>query len=70
MKLIFYDIIANKLSKKAIVLNPNHLIVQIELNFSLKTNRNFIFFQEKPFNHWYPGASQGYALIVKARLLI
>jgi len=62
-----YDIIANKLSKKAIVLGDNSHCTDKLLNFSLKTNRNFIFFQEKPFNHWYPGAGIGICFNSKSK---
>jgi predicted O-methyltransferase YrrM len=54
-----YETIANKLSKHAIVLGDNSHCTDKLLNFSLKTNRHFIFFPEKPSEHWYPGAGIG-----------
>ena len=54
-----YNTIANKLSEHAIVLGDNSHVSNKLLNFSLKTNRHFIFFQEKPSEHWHPGAGIG-----------
>ena len=54
-----YETIENKLSKNAIVLGDNAHCTDKLLCFSLKTNRHFIFFQEKPLSHWYPGGGIG-----------
>lgn len=54
-----YETVANKLSEHAIILGDNSHCTDKLLNFSLKTNRHFIFFQEKPSDHWYPGAGIG-----------
>lgn len=54
-----YVTIANKLSKHAIVLGDNSHCTDKLLKFSLETSRHFIFFQEKPDRHWYPGAGIG-----------
>jgi len=54
-----YVTIANKLSKHAIVLGDNSHCTDKLLKFSLETNKHFIFFQEKPARHWYPGAGIG-----------
>ena len=54
-----YNTIANKLSEHAIVLGDNSHVTNKLLNFSLKTNRHFLFFLEKPSEHWYPGAGIG-----------
>jgi len=58
-----YEAIANKLSKHAIVLGDNSCSTDKLLNFSLKTSRHFVFFQEKPSGHWYPGAGIGISFI-------
>ena len=58
-----YDSIANKLSKHAIVLGDNSHATNKLLEFSLETNRHFVFFQEKPLNHWYPGAGIGISFV-------
>lgn len=54
-----YKVIAKKLSEDAIILGDNSHVTDKLLNFSLETNRNFVFFQEKPLAHWYPGAGIG-----------
>ena len=54
-----YETIANKLSEHAIVLGDNSHVTNKLLNFSLKTNRHFIFFLEKPSEHWYLGGGIG-----------
>lgn len=58
-----YLTVANKLSKNAIILGDNSHCTDELLNFSLKTNRHFIFFQEKPREHWYPGAGIGISFV-------
>ena len=54
-----YKTIINKLSEHAIVLSDNSHCTDKLLEFSLETNRRFVFFQEKPRDHWYPGAGIG-----------
>lgn len=54
-----YETIRNKLSERAIVLGDNSHCTDKLLAFSLATDRHFIFFQEKPLEHWYPGAGIG-----------
>jgi len=54
-----YNTIANKLSEHAVVLGDNSHCTDKLLEFSLETNRHFVFFQEKPREHWYPGAGIG-----------
>jgi Methyltransferase domain len=50
---------ANKLSEHAIILGDNSHVTDKLLEFSLAANRHFVFFQEKPIEHWYPGAGIG-----------
>ena len=54
-----YKTIENKLSENAIILSQSAHFSDRLLDFSLRTNRSFIFFQEKPLNHWYPGGGIG-----------
>jgi predicted O-methyltransferase YrrM len=54
-----YRTIANKLSMNAVILGDNAHVTEKLLEFSLETNRHFVFFQEKPKSHWYPGAGIG-----------
>ncbi len=54
-----YKTIEKKLSENAIILGDNSHYTDKLLEFSLNTNRQFVFFQEKPLDHWYPGAGIG-----------
>ena len=54
-----YATIADKLSDRAIILGDNSHCNDRLLEFSLNTGRHFVFFQEKPRDHWYPGAGIG-----------
>jgi len=54
-----YKVISNKLSENALILGDNSHCTDKLLEFSLEANRHFIFFQEKPREHWYPGAGIG-----------
>ncbi|WP_020592350.1 class I SAM-dependent methyltransferase [Kiloniella laminariae] len=54
-----YRTISNKLSKRSVILGDNSHSTNELLEFSLKNNRDFIFFCEKPEKHWYPGAGIG-----------
>lgn len=54
-----YKTVANKLSQYAVILGDNSHCTDKLLEFSLETNRHFVFFQEEPKDHWYPGAGMG-----------
>lgn len=54
-----YQTIKDKLSENAFILGDNAHVTDKLSVFSNETNRKFIFFQEKPQNHWYPGAGIG-----------
>ena len=54
-----YQVIAPKLSSRAIVLGDNAHATDKLARFSRKTNRHFLFFREEPKDHWYPGAGIG-----------
>lgn len=58
-----YKTIQNKLTENAIILGDNSHCTDKLLEFSLETSRHFIFFQEKPSKHWYPGAGIGISFI-------
>ncbi|WP_320664943.1 class I SAM-dependent methyltransferase [Prochlorococcus sp. MIT 1223] len=51
--------IQQKLSRESIILGDNSHVTDCLSRFSKKLNRSFLFFQEKPKNHWYPGAGIG-----------
>ncbi len=54
-----YLTIADKLSEKAVILGDNSHCTDKLFQFSIQTNRQFIYFQEKPKDHWYPGGGIG-----------
>ena len=54
-----YRVIADRLSERAVVLGDNAHSTSKLLEFSQSTGRRFVFFQEKPRAHWYPGAGIG-----------
>jgi predicted O-methyltransferase YrrM len=56
---IEYVTIAPKLSQKSVILGDNSHVTDKLSQFSLVNSREFIFFSEKPKNHWYPGAGIG-----------
>lgn len=58
-----YKTILNKLSENAIILGDNSHSTDELLNFSIKHNRKFVLFRERPLNHWYPGAGIGISYI-------
>ena len=54
-----YQAISNKLSENAVILGDNSHVTNSLIQFSKETKRDFLFFQEKPLDHWYPGAGIG-----------
>jgi predicted O-methyltransferase YrrM len=53
--------VAPKLTPSARVLSDNSHATDSLVQWSSLTERRFLFFQEKPANHWYPGAGIGAA---------
>ncbi len=56
-----YETIAGKLSDRAIILGDNAHVTPEIYNFARKSGRKFLYFQERPKDHWYPGAGIGAA---------
>lgn len=54
-----YLTVADKLSDLAVILGDNAHVTDSLSRFSREQGRKFIFFAEKPENHWYPGAGIG-----------
>jgi cephalosporin hydroxylase len=54
-----YKAIEAKLSPGAIVLSDNSHVTDELSRFSRETGRRFIFFAERPLDHWYPGGGIG-----------
>ncbi len=58
-----YQTIKDKLSDNAIILGDNAHVTDKLSRFSIENNRDFLYFQEQPKNHWYPGAGNGFSFI-------
>ncbi|MCO6430671.1 MAG: class I SAM-dependent methyltransferase [Deltaproteobacteria bacterium] len=56
-----YEVISSKLSKRAVVLADNAHVTSKLCDFARSTGREFLYFQERPKDHWYPGAGIGAA---------
>ena len=54
-----YMTIKDKLAEGAIVLGDNAHCSGSLFEFSMEVNRSFVFFQEKPLDHWHPGSGIG-----------
>lgn len=54
-----YQTISSKLSPGGIILGDNAHVTDSLSRFSRENGRKFVFFSEKPLNHWYPGAGIG-----------
>jgi hypothetical protein len=57
-----YKVIRSRLSSRAVVLGDNAHYTGELLAFSLAEGREFLFFQERPADHWYPGGGIGISL--------
>lgn len=54
-----YELIEQKLTDGAVILGDNaHCNSELH-DFSVRTNRQFLYWQEWPINHWYPGCGIG-----------
>lgn len=56
-----YQIILPLLSDRSFILGDNSHVTESLPRFSRENNRRFIFYAEKPKNHWYPGAGIGFS---------
>jgi len=56
-----YELIEQQLSEGAVVLSDNAHVTDRLLEFSMRTKRRYLFFQERPYDHWYPGGGIGVA---------
>jgi hypothetical protein len=54
-----YEAIKHKLSMNAWIIGDNSHVTDSLFNFSKSNGRNFVFFNEVPKDHWYPGAGIG-----------
>ena len=60
-EMLEYETILPKLSKQGIILADNAHATAKLAEFSSKHGRRFVYFGEKPVNHWYPGAGIGFS---------
>lgn len=56
-----YETIQHKLAEDAIIIGDNAHETRNLLDFAIETDRDFLFFQEKPYRHWYRGGGIGVA---------
>ena len=56
-----YVVMTDRMSPQGIMLGDNAHATDALLRYSRDMGRSFIFFQEKPANHWYPGAGIGFS---------
>lgn len=56
-----FSIVSDKLSANAVVLSDNSHATNELAAWAEKTDRRFLFFDERPAQHWYPGAGIGAA---------
>ena len=56
-----YRTIADRLSPRAILLSDDAHVHDCLGEFARETGRHFLFFAERPKDHWYPGGGIGFA---------
>lgn len=54
-----FEVITPNLSANALCLSDNAHVTDVLANWSDAHHRHFLFFQERPQGHWYPGAGIG-----------
>ncbi len=54
-----YQTIKQLINNKSVILGDNSHFSEKLVKFSIEENREFLFFQEKPQDHWYPGGGIG-----------
>jgi predicted O-methyltransferase YrrM len=57
-----YYVIASKLSPMAVIISDNAHATDCLRQFARETGLQFLFFSEKPKDHWYPGGGIGVAV--------
>ena len=56
-----YQIVESALTPGAVILGDNAHVTSALLEFAAQTGREFLFFAERPKDHWYPGGGIGIA---------
>ncbi len=54
-----YHTIKRLIDNNTVILGDNSHVTNKLLKFSIEENRDFLYFQVKPDNHWYPGGGIG-----------
>jgi predicted O-methyltransferase YrrM len=62
-----YQVMTTRLSPRAVILGDNSHATDSLLDYSCETDRDFIFFDERPADHWYPGAGIGISVASTGR---
>lgn len=57
-----YQTMTSRLSDDGVILGDNAHATDSLLRYSRESGRDFIFFDERPLDHWYPGAGIGISL--------
>ena len=60
-----YQTVAEQVAK-GIVLGDNAHVTDELLNWSQEQGRSYLFFKERPMDHWYPGAGVGISFLPRA----
>lgn len=58
-----FESVVSQLSPNGIVLSDNSHATTVLAEWSLKQNRRFSYFTERPLSHWYPGAGIGVSVM-------
>jgi len=58
-----YFTIGTKLSKSCVIIGDNAHVSNSLSEYSIESDRRFLFFSEKPLGHWYPGAGIGISFV-------
>ena len=58
-----YQVMTSRLSPRGVILGDNAHATDALLNYSNETGRDFVFFDERPAGHWYPGAGIGISVV-------
>ena len=61
-----YRAVCDKLAPDSVIVGDNAHVTDRLMRFSEETGRRFIYFQEEPKNHWYPGGGIGIAFSAAA----
>jgi hypothetical protein len=56
-----YETVTRLLSDNCVLIGDNSHVTTKLSDYSRKHGRDFLFFSEKPKNHWYPGAGIGFS---------